>query len=168
MAAYVKRTWAPDLAGQSRRARQPCEYAAYIPDHLVGRELDVPAMTTADLADAERAVMALQAQEVGLANIEPLARLLLRAEAVASSYIEGLQVGVRRLAKEELVLSTGLGSHDDTARSVLGNVAAMQAALDLAATRGDIGVSDVRNLHATLLAGTRDERWGGVVRQEQN
>jgi Fic family protein len=97
-----------------------------------------------------------------------VARLLLRAEAVGSSYIEGLQVNARRLAKEEFAERAGLPTNDDTARAVLGNIRAMGGALELADLERPITIDDLCGLHRELLAGTRDEHWGGVVRQEQN
>jgi Fic family protein len=44
----------------------------------------------------------------------------------------------------------------------------MQTALDLADLHRPVTVQDVCDLHARLLEGTRDQRWGGVVRSEQN
>jgi Fic family protein len=113
-------------------------------------------------------VAALQDRGTGLASIESVARLLLRAEAVGSSYIEGLQVNARRLAKEEFAERVGLPTSDDTARAVLGNIRAMSGALELADLERHITVEDLCMLHRQLLVGTRDEHWGGVVRKEQN
>ena len=62
---------------------------------------------------------------------------------------------------------TGLAARDDTAHAVLGNVHGMEAALEFAGAAA-VGVGDVLELHRRLLAGTRDERFGGVVRTEQN
>jgi hypothetical protein len=62
----------------------------------VGRKLRLDAGTAADVADAEMAIADLNRDVRALANSEAIARLLLRAEAVASSKIEGLEVGGRR------------------------------------------------------------------------
>jgi Fic family protein len=56
---------------------------------------------------------------------EPIARLLLRAEGLASSQIEGLQVSVRRLLEVQL----DPASSDATARWVLGNLEAVEQAV---------------------------------------
>jgi hypothetical protein len=53
----------------------------------------------ADVADAERATSAFNEKAPALVDTEALARLLLRAEAVASSQIERLEVGGRRLMR---------------------------------------------------------------------
>jgi len=136
---------------------------------MVDRPVTLSGTRAADVSDVERQVVALNASHPGLVNLEALARLLLRAEAVASSFIEGLQINVRRLAKEDVAQHAGLGSRDDTARAVLGNVRAMESALDIAAAGGrEIVVDDLLELHRGLVAGTRDERWGGVIREDQN
>lgn len=168
MGTYVDQQWPGNPAAQTRAERRGCRYRAYLPDPLHGRDIALTASTAADIADVERAVLALQSTHPRMVSLEPVARLLLRAEAVASSFIEGFQVNVRRLAKEEASQRSGLGSHDETARAVLGNVAAMESALALADLDRPITVDDVRQLHARLLSGTRDERWGGVIRNEQN
>ena len=56
--------------------------------------------------------------------------MLLRAEAVASSRIEGLEVGSRRLLKAQLALGLGDDPRDVTATEVLNNVEAMRWATD--------------------------------------
>ncbi len=168
MARYEELIWQGSPTGQTRRERTACSYRAYIPDPLAERVLALPADLVADLSDADRAVGALQDRQSGLASVESVARLLLRAEAVGSSYIEGLQVSARRLAKEEFAERAGLPTTDDTARAVLGNIRAMSGALELADLERPITVEDLCTLHRELLTGTRDEHWGGVVRQEQN
>ena len=168
MARYEDLIWEGNLTARTRRERSACTYRAYVPDPLVGRQLALPADLVADLADAERAVAALQNRNTGLASIESVARLLLRAEAVGSSYIEGLQINARRLAKEAFAEQAGLDTSDDTARAILANISAMRDAIELADTDRPITVDDVCQLHARLLAGTSDAHWGGVVRQEQN
>lgn len=168
MARYEELIWQGSPTGQTRRERTSCSYRAYLPDPLAERVLALPADLVADLSDADRAVAALQDRTTGLASVESVARLLLRAEAVGSSYIEGLQVNARRLAKEEFAERAGLPTNDDTARAVLGNIRAMGGALELADLERPITIDDLCGLHRELLAGTRDEHWGGVVRHEQN
>jgi Fic family protein len=168
MAHLERRTWAGTATAATRAARRPCRYEVYLPDRLTGRPLRMAGDQAADVSDVERQLAQLNAAHPGLVNLEALARLLLRAEAVASSFIEGLRINVRRLAKEDLAGRSGLGSIDDTARAVLGNVAALESALTVADAGRDVTVQDVRDLHARLLAGTRDEAWGGRLREEQN
>ena len=57
MAELVKLDWLPIVAsGLPRRDSRGCEYEAYVPDRLMGREISVSGSTAADVADAERAV----------------------------------------------------------------------------------------------------------------
>jgi hypothetical protein len=96
----LRRRWPSSFdAGLSQKDRQDCEYEAYVPDPLLGRAFRLDGTVAADVADAERAIAALDASAAALANTQALARLLLRAESVASSFIEGLVVGGRRLLR---------------------------------------------------------------------
>ncbi|WP_207782423.1 Fic family protein [Phytoactinopolyspora limicola] len=131
--------------------------------------MDLSASAAADVVDVEQQVRHLNDAHPGLANLEPLARFLLRAEAVASSNIEGLVLNVRRLARSEAAEREGLPVTDETARAVLGNVKALDEALTLASDPNmPVTVDDIGMVHKALLVGTRDERWAGVVRSEQN
>ena len=93
MARLEARRWEGDASGQTRRDRRPCNYEVYIPDPLLGRRFVLDGDVAADVADAEAALVRLDATAGALADTEALARLLLRAEAVASSRIEGLEGG---------------------------------------------------------------------------
>jgi Fic family protein len=168
LAKYVDAIWEGVAGGATRAQRQPCRYQAYIPDRLVSRQITLPAEIAADLADAERAIAGLQGQGPSVTNLEGFARLLLRAESVASSFIEGLQIGVRRLAKEQAALDSGFGSQDETERAVLGNITAMNQALALADRAGPVTVEDICEIHAQLLGATSYADYGGVIRNQQN
>ncbi len=90
MSKLVRRHWPSDLsAGLSRRDRRGCEYAAYIPDLLVDRRFRFGGDVAADLVEAEASIALLNEKATALGDTEALARLLLRAECVASSQIEG-------------------------------------------------------------------------------
>lgn len=169
MAELVKARWT-SLAGSGlpRRARRGCEYEAYVPDVLIGRDFVFYGDTAADIADAERAVEQLQREARSLADSEAVARLLLRAEAVASSRIEGLEVGGRRLLKAQLARGLSEDPGDVTAAEVLNNVEAMRWAVETVAGEARVTVQHLLEIHRRLLTGTQLERAGGIVRQEQN
>ncbi|MEU4829775.1 Fic family protein [Streptosporangium sp. NPDC023615] len=167
MAEYIDASWPGLSNGATRAERRPCDYRAYVPDPLVGRPLRLSGQRSADIGDVERRLLVLNMSERPLVGLEALARLLLRAEAVASSFIEGLQIDVRCLAKADVAARSGVEAHDDTARAVLGNVRAMESALKLA-DASSIRVDDVLELHRKLLEGTRDAPLGGLIRTEQN
>jgi Fic family protein len=122
----------------------------------------------ADVTDAETAVARFDAKAVALADTEALARLLLRAESVASSKIEGLEVGGRRLLRAEAASALGEEASDVTATEVLGNIEAMTWALGAVGRGDDITVAHLLEAHRRLLASTLLEAYGGHVRDTQN
>ncbi len=169
MARVVKRRWDVDLsAGLPRRDRKACEYEAYVPDRLAGRKIAIDGDVAADVADAEAAIARLNVYAVTLVDTEALARLLLRAECVASSKIEGLEVGPRRLIRAEAARILGDASGDVTADEVLGNIDAMSWAVETLARRKTISVGGLLAIHRRLLAGTRLDEYAGKTRTEQN
>jgi Fic family protein len=169
MAKVIRRRWRGDmLAGLARRDRLGCEYEAYLPDRLSGRSFRLDGEVAADVADAEAAITRFNAQALSLVNSESVARLLLRAECVASSRIEGLEVGGRRLLRAELARSFGEEPEDVTAAEVLNNIGAMSFAIDALARGPAVRVEDLLEVHRRLLAGTRMEQHGGRLRSEQN
>jgi Fic family protein len=152
----------------SRRDRRSCDYAAYLPDPLVGRRFALDGDVAADVADAEAAIVRLNAEATALVDTEALARMLLRAESVASSRIEGLEIGARRLLRAEAVRSMHEPSSDVTATEVLGNIDAMLYGVEQIGTADEITVDLLLELHRRLLAGTRLEAHGGTFRRVQN
>lgn len=168
MAEYQRRTWEPDPTGLTRGDRRPCEYRIYLPDLLVGREFMLMGETAADIADAEKAVITLNAHADVLASTEVLARILLRAESVASSKIEGLVIGPRRLLEAEVARAIDGATSDVTAAEVLANVDAMDRAVALSGQGVDITPDVLRDVHRSLLKGTGGEQFGGSFRAEQN
>lgn len=169
MSRFLKRRWTTTFAdGLSRRDRQGCEYEAYVPDSLEGRLFRLDGDVAADVADAERAIAELNATAQVLVDTEALARLLLRAESVASSYIEGLAVGGRRLLRAEAASAAGEQDADVTATEVLGNIRAMTWAVDALASAPKITVCGLLTIHQHLLRGTRLDEHAGRVREEQN
>ena len=170
MSKVMKRRWRSDLGGSGlpRRDRVPCDYEAYVPDPLIGRKIVLDGDVAADVADAEAAIVRLNADARALVDTEALARILLRAEAVASSRIEGLEVGARRLLHAEVIRGLKEASPDVTATEVLGNIDAMVYGVDAVEPGGPITVDVLLEVHRRLLAGTRLEEYGGRFREEQN
>jgi Fic family protein len=169
MADVFRLRWAGDSSsGLSRRERQGCEYEAYDPDPLGSRAITFSGSTAADVADAERAIVRLNSEVAALADSEAIARLLLRAEAVASSRIEGLEVGGRRLLKAELARGLAGSQADMTATEVLNNIEAMQWAVAALTGRPRLTPHDLLNVHERLLSGTALEGYAGKLREEQN
>ena len=169
MAKLVQRRWAADrTSGLPRRDRASCDYKAYVPDPLMGRPMALDGDVAADVADAEAAVRRFDAKAVALADTEALARLLLRAESIASSKIEGLEIGGRRLLRAEAATALGEDARDVTATEVLGNIQAMTWALGAVGQGDDITLDHLLEAHRRLLAGTRLHQFGGKIRDDQN
>lgn len=168
MGKVLKRTWSSSEVGLSRRDRASCSYDAYVPDPLGGRTWRLDSDVVADVVDAERAIATFDSRAVALADTESLARLLLRAESVASSRIEGLEVGGRRLLRAEAAAAAGAASSDVTAEEVLRNIDAMASALGAVGPGDRIDLDLLLDAHHRLLAGSRIEEHGGLVRDEQN
>ena len=93
---------------------------------------------------------------------------MLRAESVASSKIEGLEAGPRRLLDAEVVLAQGGDAADRIAVEVLANVAAMEAAVELGSSTDTITLDDLLGIHRTLMERSATPGIGGVLRTTQN
>src|ERR1700691_4394452 len=162
MAKVIRRHWISDPEpGVARRDRRSCDYEAYVPDLLTERRFLFSAETAADVADAERAITTLDRQAAALLDTEALARILLRAESVASSRIEGLEVGARRLLRAEAARSLNTHSTDVTAKEILGNVDAMVYGVERVDFGAEITMDLLLEIHRRLVAGTHLEPYAG-------
>lgn len=169
MAKVARKHWITEASsGLARRDRRSCEYEAYIPDLLTGRDLMFEATATAEIADAEREIAIFDAQASTLVDTEALARILLRAECVASSRIEGLEVGARRLLRAEAAIDLGEQPTDVTAAEVLANIEAMASTIKQIGPGDPITADILLEFHRRLMTGTRLDAYAGSVRTEQN
>jgi len=169
LADLVRRRWESDLSsGLPRRDRLGCDYEAYLPDPLAGRQWHLDAATAADVVDAEVAISRLDREAAALRGTEVLARILLRAESVASSRIEGLEVGGRRLLQAEAARGFDEPTTDVTAAEVLANVDAMVRATELVGAGDPITVASLLEVRERLLTTGHIARHGGKLRTEQN
>ena len=169
MAIQVIRRWDPARgSGLPRRDRAGCDYKSYVPDLLAERSFLLEGKVAADVAEAEAAIQRLNLEAAALASSEAVARLLLRAEAVASSKIEGLEAGGRRLIRAEAARALGDEVGDVTAEEILGNIAAMAWAVEALSEMQTIEVEHLVEVHRRLLANTRLHDQAGVIRDSQN
>jgi len=161
-----KRRWTGDLnAYGGRKSRSSYEYHAFVPDPIADLSFDLPADIAEVLTEADRAVVSLNETPPAIQNLEALARQLLRAESVGSSRIEGLELSHRRLARAAFAPKH---AQDVTAESILGNIRAMEHAIELATTRSSFTDADIIEIHRELFLATRDRHLAGVVRDVQN
>lgn len=167
MGTFHKAVWVSSGAGTSRRQRASGVYYWYLPDLLSDLKVALDEDVVADVARAERD-LATCASSLSV-GIEGVARLLMRSESVASSNIEGLSIGSRRLMRAELQrLEPDNVRYDRNAACVFGNIRAMEQALELVKTTPEVTVEMLQEIHADLCRGTDIEQWGGVVRTAQN
>ncbi len=145
--------------------RRACKYEAFVPDLLIGTEFAMSSAVAAAVSEAETAILKLN--EHAKPALAPLARLLLRTESIASSRIEGLQVGIRQLARSESKLETG-GKASSTVQEVLGNIDAMQLAVDDASHADYIAVEHLVNIHERLMKTAPNAHVAGRIRTDQN
>jgi Fic family protein len=87
---------------------------------------------------------------------------------VASSRIEGLEVGARRLLEAELLRGTGAAHNDVNAAEVLGNIDAMVYGVEQVSAGDEIPVELLLEIHRRLFDGTHLAELGGRFRAQQN
>ncbi len=170
MALFKVFRWIPaaSAGGLPRRARRACDYKAYLPDFLCGRTFVVDGAVAADVADAELAIARLDARARALVDTEALARLLLRSESIASSWIEGLEIRPRRLLRAAAVQRLGGDQQDVTASEILANVDALRFGIESVREGTKIGIGLLLKMHHRLLSATLMAAHAGKLRNAQN
>lgn len=141
------------IVWRGRRAR------AFVPMLLAQRDLR---LSDATVVRAARATADIEhAAEQLPEDYAALARLLLRAEGIASSYIEGVAAPV-----VDVVLAEDRPGLHTPAAWVAANLAALSEAV--AAAAGPLTVEVLCAWHRTLMSGTpTPARYVGVIRTEQ-
>jgi Fic family protein len=146
----------PELVSAAVRKRHAGAYRAAVVPFIAHRSLDLPTEVVALAEDASIEIARFDA-ELG-AEVAPFASVLLRSESASSSMIENLTSGAKAIALAEL------GSRDKrNATEIVGNVAAMRAALELA---DSLDGGAILSMHAALMGGHQSEI-AGQWRQEQ-
>ncbi len=134
---------------------------AFVPTRLAERDLTLAADTVVRAARAQAAVE--HGAEAMPDDYAALARLLLRAEGVASSFIEGVTAPVVDIVLAE----AGDEAGSSPAAWVAANLAAVTEALE-EAHAGPFAAENLCRWHRTLMTGSpTPARHVGVVRTEQ-
>ena len=143
------------IVWRGRRAR------AFVPTRLADRDLRLDARSVAGAARAQAAVE--HGAEAMPADFAALARLLLRAEGVASSYIEGVTAPV-----VDIVLAEADERGAPSAAAwVAANLAAVTEAIE-GAHAGPLTIETLSRWHRTLMTGSPTPALHvGVLRSEQ-
>jgi Fic family protein len=163
---HEDRVWPVDPSAYGRKGRRGGRYRVFVPHRIAGRDFLLDGTAVAAVAEAARALEHLGNTPPKVGTLGALARNLLRSESVASSRIEGVRISHKRLARASY--QEGKGRRDPRAAEVLGNVSAMERAIELGTRAGRFTVADIEDIHQTLLRFTADANIAGVVRDKQN
>ena len=162
----VRQTWRYDpTIDAPARYKRACHYDAFVPDEMSSLDVHLDAQLVGMVSEAEHEIRQLN-HEGGTA-LAPLGRLLLRTESIASSKIEGMQLGVRELARAEARAESGI-TPGSTATEVLANIDAMVLAIDHAVEAQPFAKSDILAIHRRLLGTAQNTGIAGRVRTQQN
>jgi Fic family protein len=160
----VTRTWTGQPGAQTTAERRGAKYRAFVPDPIGDLELLLPGEIAGALETASATVRELNSAPLKLVSFEAVARHLLREESLASSRIEGLALGHRRIALADFDLAR---TDDEKAADIVGNIRAMAEAVDFGAGAKTIAPEDVLAVHRTLLRFGGDEPIAGKWRDKQ-
>ncbi len=145
-----------ELVSARVRRRHAGPYRATVVPSIADRTPVIPVAVAALADEASSAIVRFDA-EIG-AEVAPFASVLLRSESASSSRIENLTSGAKAIALAEL------GSTDKrNATEIVGNVAAMKAALELA---DRLDQDAILAMHAALMA-RHDPGVAGRWREQQ-
>lgn len=150
-----------------RRVRRGGEYHVFIPALIAERGFPLGDLASAAVAEATKAFGRLSNPTPQIASLDALARNILRSESMASSRIEGVKISHKRLARVAYAGERGKRG-DRPAAEVLGNVAAIERAIELGAGNGSFTPNHLREIHRSLLRHTEDSGIAGVIRDKQN
>lgn len=142
----LERTWEFDpTVNAPAKYRRACRYTPFVPIELAELPLSLSATTAGVISEAEQAIRELNNRDApGLAA---MARLLLRSESIASSKIEGMQLGVNE---------------------ILASIDAMTLAVDEASRLSTFDEHEIDAIHQRLMARAENRHMAGKVRTQQN
>ncbi|MDI2037130.1 Fic family protein [Paenarthrobacter nitroguajacolicus] len=161
--------WKPRAPGMYSRAeveRQTGPYQAAVTARIANWTPEISGQDAADVEDATRQLVRFDKhaqQTLGTDNpaLGPMTAILLRTESASSSQIEQLTTSAKQLALAEID-----AGHKANALTVIGNVRAMEAALQLA---DDINEDSILAMHRALMLHQQgfDPAGAGRFRDEQ-
>jgi len=162
----VQLTWASDPTIYAPpKYKRACGYEAFVPDPITAMPLSLDAGIAGLVSEAENAIRNLN--DKARPALAPMARLLLRTESIASSKVEGMQLGVRELARAEARAESGQKA-STLAIEVLANVDAMALAVEDAAVAERFGVGEIIAIHQRLMERAENRSVAGKIRTRQN
>ena len=163
---FVHKTWRSNPAIYApARNRRACDYDAFIPELVSEFDPSLAGGIAGIVSDAERAIADLN--RTAGPELDPLARLLLRTESIASSKVEGMQADSRSLARAEANQDAGRGVGSEAAE-ILANIDAMELAVERASSTREVSVADIVDIHGVLMAPAPNRNVAGRIRETQN
>lgn len=167
--AEVELIWRPDLTANPkppRFERAPYPYRVAVVPEIADASIWLDGAVVADLDEASRALGRLDGWAAS-AECEVIASPLLRAEAVSSSRMEGLNASHRAVAEATaLPVETALPVATQTAQAIANNVRAMGEAIALT-DLGPLTVDTIKEIHATLASVAQSLGKPGKIRDRQ-
>ena len=164
MGHYSEHYWEnPYDSGVPRTDRRSGGFRAYSPTALAGMRLAISPEVDAQVAGAERAVRSLNRSAHG--DLGLVSRFLLRSEAIASSYIEGIAPSPRNIALAELALDEDVRGLSEAAQQVARNMTIVRDASDALSEKDALTVGDLEALQASLIPAPHEMQG---VRSTQN
>ena len=144
-------------------------YRAFVPGTLANRSVSLRQEVAALVAEATARLSELDQSALTLTDTEPIARLLMRSEALSSSKIEGMVVPAKKLLEVEALDELGISHRLDSSEvAVLANVAAMRDSIEHIHRGTRITLDYLCDTNKALLCGGPLSESGGKVRTVQN
>ena len=163
MATYEARTW--EHGRDAFGGRTPGGvFDSYVPDLLLPRKVPLTPDNDRLLVSVEREIAALSGTR-GVADLRGLAPLLLRSEAAASSFMEGIAPRAEQVAFEELRVADDERHARSAAVLVANHVRVMRRATQELARARRVELSGLLGLLTDLFSGDEEQ---GRIREFEN
>ena len=144
-------------------------YQTYLPDPIFDAKVALEQEPAKLVAEASALMRELDCMAGVLIDTEPIARLLMRSEALASSKIEGMVVPARKILEIEALDELGVSHRLDSAEVMaLANISAMRAGIEAIGPGDHITLDDLCEINRLLTEGSRMSEEGGKLRTIQN
>ena len=162
----IQLTWAHDPTIYAPpKYKRACRYEAFLPEPISSMPLSLDGAVAGLVSEAEHAIRSLN--DKARPALAPLARLLLRSESIASSRVEGMQLGARELARAEARVEAGKKA-SALAMEILANIDAMVLAVEDASVADRFGVGQIVAIHQRLMERAENRAVAGRIRTRQN
>lgn len=164
MGTYITKHWSSDdWYGASG------SYRTYLPDRIASARIALGQDAANAVAAASATMRELDCMAVVLTDTEPIARLLMRSEALASSRIEGMEVPSKKILEIEALDELGVSHRLDSAEAMaLANVAAMRESVEAVKVGDKITLETLCKVNRLLTTGSVQPIRGGELRTVQN